>query len=96
MQTIDELRRHKRRRATTTEREETKVAQERNEEWDSLAQCWDCVEWEQEQVEVWRQELNEQELAVAAHKATIFQHELEYRRLEHCPMFGKRGKNGDA
>ena len=53
VQTIDELRRRKRRRTVATKREEAKEAQEKNEEWDSLTQQWDYIEWEQEQVETW-------------------------------------------
>ena len=65
MQTIDELRRRKRRRTVATKKEEVKEAQNKNEEWDSLAQGWDCIEWKQEEVEIWRQELKMHELAVA-------------------------------
>ena len=63
-QTIDELGRRKRRRTAVAKKEEAEEA-EKNEEWDSLAQCWDCIEWKQEQVEIWRQELKMHELAVA-------------------------------
>ena len=49
-----------------------KAAQKKNEYWDSLAQRWDCVEWEQDQVEIRRQELKGRELAVAAREATVF------------------------
>ena len=96
MQTIDEVRRGKKRRTVATKKEESKVAQERNEEWDDMSQWWDSIQWEQDQVEIWRQELKERELAVAAHEAAVFQCELEYRRLECCPMCGKRGRNGGA
>ena len=41
-------------------------------------------------MEVWRQELKERELVAAAHETAVFQHELEYRRLEHYPMCGKK------
>ena len=53
-------------------KEEAKAAQERNDEWDSLTQWWDYVEWEREQIEAWRQELKECELAVAVCKAVVF------------------------
>ena len=45
-QTLNELGRRKRRRTEAAKKEEAKEAR-KNEEWDSLAQCWDCVEWEQ-------------------------------------------------
>ena len=73
-------------------KEEAKAAQERNDEWDNLTQWWDYVEREQEQVEAWRRKLEEHELAVAAREAAVFQRELEYRRLERCPLCGKRGR----
>ena len=47
-------------------------------------------------MEIWQQELKERELAVAAYEAAVFQHELEYRPLEHFLMCGKRGRNGDV
>ena len=53
-------------------KKEAKSAQERNDEWDSLTQQWDCIEWGQEQIEAWRQELKECELAMAVHKAAVF------------------------
>lgn len=53
-QTVDKLGRCKRRRTAVTKKEEAKEAQKRNEEWDSLVQHWDCVEWEQDQIEIWR------------------------------------------
>ena len=33
---------------------------------------------------------------MAAREKTVFQRELEYRRLEHCPLCGKRGWIGDV
>lgn len=54
-------------------KEETKNQQKERKEYDDLAQKWDYVEWEKEQVEQWRQELKTQELAVAAQEAALFQ-----------------------
>ena len=53
-------------------KEEAKAAQEKNEQWDELTQRWDCVEWEQTQIELWRQEFEERELAVAARETAVF------------------------
>ena len=74
----DEMRRRKRRRTAAMKKEEAKATQEKNEQWDELTQRWNCVEWEQDQVELWQQKLKERELAVAAREAIVFQRELEY------------------
>ena len=77
-------------------KEETKKEQKERKKYDNLGQKLDCVEWEKQQVEQWRQELKTRELAVAAREAAIFQRELEYRRLERCPLCGKRGRRDEA
>ena len=77
-------------------KEEAKAAQEEKEQWNELKQKWDDFEWEQAQIELWRQELEERELAVAACKKAVFQRKLEYRRLERYPLCGRRGRGDDA
>ena len=91
-ETVNELRKQKRRRAAAQKKEERKE----REQWNELSESWDYVEWAREEVEVWRKELKTRELAVAAREAAVFQRELEYRRLERCPLCGRRGRNGDA
>ena len=85
-QTVNDLGRCKQRRTAAEKKEEAKKEQKKKEEWDSLVQKWICMEWEQEEVERWRQELKMRELAVAARETTVFQRELEYRRLERWPL----------
>ena len=41
------------------------------------------------------QKLERRELAVAARERSVFQREEEYRRLERCPLCGKRGRMGE-
>ena len=96
VETIDEMRRRKRRRTAAMKKEEAKAAKEQKEQWDELKQKWNDVEWEQARIELWGQELEERKLAVATHESTVFQRELEYRRLERCPLCRQRGRGGDA
>ena len=47
VETIDEMRRRKRRRTIAMKKEEAKIAQEEKEQWDEMKQKWDDLEWEQ-------------------------------------------------
>ena len=66
------MRRRKRKRRATIKKEEAKAAQEEKEQWDELKRKWDDFEWEQARVELWRQEFEERELAMAAREKAMF------------------------
>ena len=95
VQTIDEMRRRKRRRIAAEKREEARETREENQRQEQSTQRQSAVEWEQARIDLWRQKLEERERAVAARESAVFQRELEYRRLERCPLCGKRGRIGN-
>ena len=95
VQTIDEMRRRKRRRTAAMKKEEARTAREEKELQEQSTQQQSAVEWEQARIDLWRQKLEERERAVAARESAVFQRELEYRRLERCPLCGKRGRIGN-
>ena len=96
VQTIDEMRRRKRRRAAAIKREEAKVVREENRQQDQSAQQRAGVDWEQARIDLWRQELERREMAVRARESAVFKREEEYRRLERCPLCGRKGRRGEA
>ena len=93
---VDELSRCKRRRTAAEKKEKAREEQLERQRQDQSTQQWNGVEWEQARIDLWRQKLEERELAVAAGESTVFQYELEYRRLERCPLYGRRGQGDDA
>ena len=95
-ETTEELSRRKRRRTVVEKRERAREEQLERLRRDQVAQQWDDTNWEQAGIDIWRQKLEERELAVAAREKAVFQRELEYHRLERCPLCGKRGRIGDV
>ena len=96
VQTIDEMRRRKRRRTAALKREEAKTVREENRQQDQSTQQRAGVDWEQARIDLWRQELERREMAVRARESAVFKREEEYRRLERCPLCGRRGRNDAA
>ena len=96
VETIDEMRRRKRRRTAAIKREEANAAQEERERQDQSMQQQNAVKWEQAWIDLWRQKLEEGELAVAVRESAVFQRELEYRHLERCPLYGRKGQRDNA
>ena len=96
VQTIDEMRRRKRRRTAALKREEAKAVREDNRQQDQSAQQRAGVDWEQARIDLWRQELERREMAVRARESAVFKREEEYRRLERCPLCGRKGRRDDA
>ena len=96
VQTIDEMRRRKRRRTAALKKEEAKTMREENRQQDQSAQQRAGVDWEQARIDLWRQELERRELAVRARESAVFKREEEYRRLERCPLCGRKGRRGGA
>ena len=92
----NELSRRKRRRTAAKKKEKAREEQLERLRQDQSMQQRNGVEWEQARVDLWRQKLEERERAVAARETVVFQRELEYRRLERCPLCGKRGRIGDV
>ena len=82
VQTIDEMRRRKRRRTAAVKKEEARAMREENRQRDQSAQQRAGVDWEQARIDLWRQELERREMAVRARESAVFQREEEYRRLE--------------
>ena len=95
-ETTEELSRRKRRRTAAEKREKAREEQLERLRRDQVAQQGDDTNWEQARIDLWRQKLEERERAVAARESAVFQRELEYRRLERCPLCGKRGRIGDV
>ena len=95
-ETTEELSRRKRRRTAAEKREKDREEQLERLRRDQAAQQRDDTNWEQARIDIWRQKVEERELAVAAREKAVFQRELEYRRLERCPLCGKRGRIGDV
>ena len=95
-ETADELSRRKRRWTAAERKEKAREEQLERLRWDQAANQRDDTNWEQARIDIWRQKLEERELAVAAREKAVFQRELEYRRLERCPLCGKRGRIGDV
>ena len=93
VETLDEMRRCKRRRTAAMKKEETRAAKEESQRQDQLAQQRSGVEWEQARIDLWRQTLEERERAVAARESAVFQRKLEYGRLERCSLCGRRGRD---
>ena len=93
-ETTDELSRRKRRRTAAEKKERAREEQMERLRRDQVAQQRDDTNWEQARIDLWRQKLKERERAVAACESTVFQRKLEYRRLERCPLCGKRGRIG--
>ena len=93
---VDELGRRKLRRVLTEKRSKKEKEQEEQEAYDNLAQKWDCLTWEQEEVELWRRVLKMREIAMGTIEAAVFQRELEYRRLERCPLCGNRERRDET
>ena len=93
-ETTEELSRRKRRRTAAEKREKAREEQLERLRRDQVAQQRDDTNWEQARIDLWRQKLEERERAVAARESAVFQCELEYRRLERCPLCGKRGRIG--
>ena len=77
-------------------REEAKAVREENRQHDQSAQQRAGVDWEQARIDLWRQKLKERERAVAARESAVFKREQEYRRLERCPLCGRKGRREDA
>ena len=95
-ETTEELSRCKRRRTAAEKREKAREEQLERLRQDQSTQQRNGVEWEQARIDLWRQKLEERERAVAARESTVFQRELEYRRLERCPLCGRKGRRSDA
>ena len=95
-ETTEELSRRKRRRTAAERREKAREEQLDRLRRDQAAQQRDDTNWEQARIDLWRQKLEERERAVAARESAMSQRELEYRRLERCPLCGKRGRMGEV
>ena len=95
-ETTEELSRRKRRRTAAEKKERAREEQLERLRRDQAAQQRDDTNWEQARIDLWRQKLEERELAVAARERSVFQREEEYRRLERCPLCGKRGRIGEV
>ena len=95
-ETAEELSRRKRRRTAAEKKEKAREEQLERLRRDQAAQQRDDTNWEQARIDLWRQKLEERELAVAARERSVFQREEEYRRLERCPLCGKRGRIGEV
>ena len=94
-ETADELSRRKRRRTAAERKEKAREEQLERLRRDQAANQRDDTNWEQARIDIWRQKLEQRELAVAARERSVFQREEEYRRLERCPLCGKRGRMGE-
>ena len=94
-ETADELSRRKRRRTAAERKEKAREEQLERLRRDQAANQRDDTNWEQARIDLWRQKLEQRELAVAARERSVFQREEEYRRLERCPLCGKRGRIGN-
>ena len=94
-ETADELSRRKRRRTAADRKEKAREEQLERLRRDQAANQRDDTNWEQARIDLWRQQLERRELAVAARERSVFQREEEYRRLERCPLCGKRGGIGN-
>ena len=94
-ETTKELSRRKRRRTAAEKKEKAREEQLERLRRDQAAQQRDDTNWEQARIDLWRQKLEERERAVAARERSVFQREEEYRRLERCPLCGKRGRIGE-
>ena len=95
-ETADELSRRKRRRTAAERKEKAREEQLERLRRDQAANQRDDTNWEQARIDLWRQKLEERERAVAARESAMTQRELEYRRLERCPLCGKRGRMGEV
>ena len=95
-ETTEELSRRKRRRTAAEKKEKDREEQLERLRRDQAAQQRDDTNWEQARIDLWRQKLEERERAVAARESAMTQRELEYRRLERCPLCGKRGRMGEV
>ena len=95
-ETADELSRRKRRRTAAERKEKAREEQLERLRRDQAANQRDDTNWEQARIDLWRQKLEQRELAVAARERSVFQREEEYRRLERCPLCGKRGRIGNV
>ena len=91
-----ELSRRTRRRIAAEKKERAEKERLERQQREQVAQQRDNVNWEQARIDLWRQKLEERELAVAARESAVFQRELEYRRLERCPLCGRKGRRDDA
>ena len=94
-ETTEELSRRKRRRTAAEKKEKAREEHLERLRRDQAAQQRDDTNWEQARIDLWRQKLERRELAVAARERSVFQREEEYRRLERCPLCGKRGRMGE-
>ena len=95
-ETADELSRRKRRRTAAERKEKAREEQLERLRRDQAANQRDDTNWEQARIDLWRQKLEERERAVAARESAMTQRELEYQRLERCPLCGKRGRMGEV
>ena len=95
-ETTEELSRRKRRRTAAEKKEKAREEHLERLRRDQVAQQRDDTNWEQARIDLWRQKLEQRELAVAARERSVFQREEEYRRLERCPLCGKRGRIGEV
>ena len=94
-ETVDELSKCKKRWTAAEKKERTEDERLERQQRDQVAQQRDDVNWEQARIDLWRQKLEERELAVVARESAVFQRELEYRRLERCPLCGRKGQRND-
>ena len=94
-ETTEEMSRRKRRRTAAEKKERAREEQLERLRRDQAVQQREDTNWEQARIDLWRQKLERRELAVAARERSVFQREEEYRRLERCPLCGKRGRIGE-
>ena len=71
-ETMDELSRRKRRRTAAEKKERAEEERLEHQRREQVAQQRDDTNWEQARIDLWRQKLEERELAVATREKAVF------------------------